>query len=187
MLERNCEQDRVGLAYIYFVYNDACQTLVNILGSLLQQLAMQSTTLLAEIKSCYERCTRKQILPAVEEIARLLCLQVEKFDKVFMVFDALDECPEVDKIREKLLSRVRGLRPIANLMITSRPLLSIESIFKNDLRLEIRAQEQDVERFIESQMDQEPNLVALLEGRDVVRSSITTTIVGKINGMYVGY
>lgn len=185
MLERNCEQDRVGLTYIYFVYNDAHQTLVNLLGSLLQQLAMQSTALLAEIKSCYERCTRNKILPTAEEIGRLLCLQVEKFNKVFMVFDALDECPEGDKTREKLLSRVRGLLPVANLMVTSRPLLSIESTFKNDLRLEIRAQEQDVKKFIESQMDQEPNLIALLEGRDAVRSSITTTIVGRINGMFL--
>ena len=187
MLERNCKQDRVGLAYIYFVYNDAYQTLVNLLGSLLQQLAMQSTTLLAEIKSYYERCTRNKILPIVEEIARLLRLQVEKFDKVFMVFDALDECPEVEKTRENLLERIRGLLPVANLMVTSRPLLSIESTFKNDLRLEIRAQEQDVQKFIESQMDQEPNLAALLEGLDVVRCSITTTIVRRINGMYVFY
>ena len=169
------------------MYNDACQTLVNLLGSLLQQLAMQSTTLLEGIKSCYEHCTMQKYPPAVEEIARLLCLQVEKFEKVFIVIDALDECPEADKTREKLLSRVRGLIPIANLMVTSRPLLSIESTFKNDLRLEIRAQEQDVKRFIESQMDQERNLVALLEGRDVVRSDITTTIMGKTNGMYVDY
>lgn len=148
---------------------------------------MQSKTLSTEIKSCYERCTRDKILPTVEEITRLLCLQVEKFSKVFIVFDALDECPEVNKTREKLLSRIRSLRPIANLMVTSRPLLSIESTFKNALRLEIHAQEQDIQRFIESQMDQEPNLIALLDGHNVIRSSITTTIVGRINGMYVGY
>ena len=185
VLERDCEQDRIGLAYIYFVFNDACQTLVSLLGSLLQQLAMQSTTLLEEIKSCYERCTLHKHPPTVEEIARLLCLQVEKFEKVFIVIDALDECPDDDRIREKLLGRVRGLLPIANLMVTSRQLPSIESTFKNDLRLEIRAQEQDLQRFVESQMDQEPILAALLEGHDVVRSSMKSTIVGKTNGMYV--
>ena len=143
--------------------------------------------LLKEIKSCYERCTREKVLPTVEEIAKLLCLQVEKFDKVFIVLDALDECPEINKTREKLLSRIRGLLPVANLIVTSRRLPSIESTFKNDLRLEICAQEQDVQKFIESQMDQEPKLAALLEGHDAVRCSITTTIMAKVNGMYVGY
>ena len=168
------------------MYNDAYQTLVSLLGSLLQQFAKQSTALLEEVKLCYEHCTNDKIAPTVEEIAGLLHLQVEKFDKVFIVLDALDECPEVDKTREKVLARVRGLLPKARLMVTSRPLSSIEGRFKNDIRLEIRAQEQDLQKFIESQMDQD-NLSALLEGHDDVRSSIVTTIMGKVNGMYVGH
>lgn len=101
------------------------------------------------------------------------------------MIDALDECPEVDQTRRHLLAETRGLLPKVRLMVTSRHLLSIESMFKDDIRLEIRAQEQDVRSFIESQMDQRFELVDLLEGHDDVRSSITATVLDRTNGMFL--
>lgn len=184
-LEQNYRRDKIGVAYVYCVHNGANQTASDFLGSLLQQFAKQSVAILHEIKSCQLHHTRNETRPFLNEIARLLRLQVEEFEEVFIVIDALDECPEVDQTRRHLLAETRGLLPKVRLMVTSRHLLSIESMFKDDIRLEIRAQEQDVRTFIESQMDQRFELVDLLEGHDDVRSSITATVLDRTNGMFL--
>jgi hypothetical protein len=110
---------------------------------------------------------------------------VENFDEVFIVIDALDECPEVDQTRKDFLAEVRGLLPKVRIMVTSRQLLSIEGMIKDDIRLDIRAREQDVRKFIESQIEQQEGLVDLLEGHDDVRTMITTKVLEKTNGMLV--
>ena len=108
---------------------------------------------------------------------------MEKCDKVFIVIDALDEYPELEKTQKSFLAEIRGLLPKVRLMVTSRNIPSIENMFKHDTRLEIRAQEQDVRKFIKSQMEQRDDLVDLLEGHDDVRSRITSRVLEKTNGM----
>ena len=182
-LERSYRSEKIGVAYVYCVHNGANQTASNFLGSLLRQLAYQSIAILEDVKSCYKHHTHYKTRPSSNDIAKLLRLQVEKFDEVFIFIDALDECPEVGQVRRHLLAEVRGLLPKIRLMVTSRPLPSIKSMFKDDNHLEIRAQEQDVRDFIELQMDQQLELASLLEGHDDVRSIITATVLDRTNGM----
>ena len=146
---------------------------------------MQRVVFLDDIKSCHKHHARYGTRPSLNETARLLRLQVDTFDRVFIVIDALDECPELDQTRQAFLVEVRGLLPNIRLMVTSRNIPSIENIFKHDTRLEIRAQDQDVRKFIESQMEHRDDLVDLLEGHDDVRSSITSRVLEKTNGMSV--
>ena len=152
---------------------------------MLQQLVIQNCTVLTDIKSIYTRHARCGTRPSLSETARLLRSQVEKFDKVFVVVDALDECPQQDQTRSSFLAEIRGLLPKVNLMVTSRNIPSIESMFKHDPCLEIRAQEQDVESFVKSQMVQRDELVDLLEGHDDVRASVSSAVLQKTHGMSV--
>lgn len=167
------------------MYNSPNQTTGNFLGSLLQQLAMQSVTLSDDVKSCHKHHARYGTRPSINETARLLRSQVEKFDKVFIVVDALDECPELEQTRKTFLAEIRGLLPKVRLLVTSRNMPSIENMFRNDTRLDIRAQDEDIRKFIESQMDHRDELVASLEGHDDVRSDITLRVLEKTNGMSV--
>ena len=150
---------------------------------MLQQLTIRSAAVLEDINSCYKHHARCGTRPSLNETARLLRSQVEKFDKVFIVIDALDEYPELEKTQKSFLAEIRGLLPKVRLMVTSRNIPSIENMFKHDTRLEIRAQEQDVRKFIKSQMEQRDDLVDLLEGHDDVRSRITSRVLEKTNGM----
>lgn len=118
-------------------------------------------------------------------MARLLRSQVKKLGEVFIVIDALDECPEIDQTRRLFLVQVRGLLPKARLMVTSRDVPSIQNMFKHDTRLDIRAQGEDIRKFINSQMEQRDGLVALLEGYDDVKKYITASVLEKTNGMLV--
>lgn len=167
------------------MYNGPNQTACNFLGSLLQQLALQNDAILEDIKSCYDRHDRYMTRPTINEIATLLRSQVEQFDQVFVMIDALDECPEADQIRKIFLAETRGLLPKVRLMITSRELQSIQSTFEMDTRIEIRAQEQDLRIFIESQVVQKDELADLLDGHEDVQSSIFATVLEKTSGMYI--
>ena len=108
---------------------------------------------------------------------------MQYFDDIFIVIDALDECPEADQTRKNFLTEVRSLLPDIRLMVTSRHIPSIENTFREDLRLEIRASDQDIKSFIESQTVQQDNLMSLLEDHDDLRDSILTAVLGKANGM----
>ena len=184
-LEQEHRRENTGITYAYCVHNRENQTANNLLGSSLRQIAMQSVAKLEDIQSCHRHHIQYGTRPSLNEIARLLRSHVEKFDQVFFVIDALDECPEHDQNRKSFVTEVRALLPRVSLMVTSRDMPSIESMFKHDLRLEIRAQDQDIRNFIQSQMEQRDGLFDLLEGHNDVQSSIIATVLEKTNGMLV--
>lgn len=103
--------------------------------------------------------------------------------KFFIIIDALDECPEAYQIRKRFFVEVRSSIPHIKLMVTSRHLASIESAFKQDTRLELRAQDQAVESSIESRIALRTELGDVLEGHDDVESIIVTTVLETTNGM----
>ncbi|KAL8820153.1 MAG: hypothetical protein Q9223_001570 [Gallowayella weberi] len=182
-LEEKHKSQNVAIAYVYCVHNAEHQSASNFLGNLLGQLALQSPTFPEDIKSCHKQHSRNGTRPALSDLSRLLASQVQLFDKVFVLVDALDECPDHDGTRASFLSNVYELPASTKLMVTSRDLPSIASLFKDDLRLDIRAREEDVKLFIESQMEQRRELNDLLENRDDIRSIIAKTIVDLSNGI----
>ena len=184
-LEQICKGENTGIGYLFCVHNGANQTTNNFLGTLLTQLALQNDVLLKAITSCHVHHSRYKTRPTPKELSGLLHLQIQQFDKVYIVIDALDECPELDQTRKCLISEIRGLLPEVSLLVTSRDIPSIKSMFQQDTHFQIRAQEQDVKLFIESQLKQRAELAELLEDHDDVRSRITATVLEKSNGMSV--
>ncbi|KAL8958769.1 MAG: hypothetical protein Q9193_004234 [Seirophora villosa] len=176
---------KIGIAFVYCVYDRVGHTASDLLANLLKQLALQTVAPLEDITTCHERHSKLGTRPALKEISELLSLQVQRFDEVFIIIDALDECPEADRNRTTFIGEVRGLLPKVRLMVTSRDIPSIEKTFHSDRQLRIRATDQDVKLFVESQIDQEAELSDLLEDHDDVRSMITTTVVEKSRGMSV--
>jgi len=64
---------------------------------------------------------------------------IQQFDKVFIVIDVLDECPETN--RESFVIEIQRLTPIVNLLVTSRNISGIESYFEKADRINIMAHE----------------------------------------------
>jgi hypothetical protein len=179
------KQSKTGVAFVYCAYNEPHQSASHLLGSLLQQLAQQNPGSLQDIMACRADHVRQGTHPSLSEISRLLRLQVQDFDDVFLVIDALDECSEAHQTRNRFLSELRGLLPGIHLLATSRQIPSIEKSFRGNARLEICANEEDVKAYIETQFTRQDSLLFLLEDRDDVREDIVTTILGKIRGMQV--
>jgi hypothetical protein len=75
--------------------------------------------------------------------------------------DALDECADTDSARVRLIDKLRELqaRIDVRLLFTSRFLPKITQKFQSNPILEVRASEEDVRRFIASQMLRLPNYI----------------------------
>lgn len=193
-LEQEFRQTQTGIAYVYCLYDERQQTATNLLGSLLQQLANQNDAVKDDIIKCHSENTRDRTRPTLRQISDLLGRQVKNFDKVFIIIDALDECPEAGKVRLDFLTEIRRLQPEIRLMVTSQHIPSIECDFKQAMRLEICADDQDVRKFIEAKIEQRGpgGLSDVLMDYDAVKLKslkdlIVTTVLEKTNGMSVNH
>ena len=73
-------------------------------------------------------------------------MAVGRYSKVFIMIDALDEL--VEHNRGHLINNIQSLAITVNLMVTSRPLASIGPFFRDAKSIDIRANEQDVRKYI---------------------------------------
>ena len=102
---------------------------------------------------------------------------------MFIVVDALDESSEVDGTRVQLLKDLRSLGVSVSLLVTSRDLDSITRDFDGEKRLDITASEQDLRRYIESQIIHKPRLASHVRKNPVLGEEIVKKIVEKVKGM----
>jgi hypothetical protein len=163
--------------YIYCNYKEqTLQTVTNLIASLLKQLVQDCRSISGNVKSFYHRHQNQSTSPTLDEFTKALETEIKTYAKVFIVVDALDECPESNSSRVNLLRALQSLTGPVNLMVTSRDLPSIEQHFPDARHLHIRATDEDVTTFIQSQLVYYPDLIKL-------RDSITTKIIENMGGM----
>ncbi|PSN73797.1 hypothetical protein BS50DRAFT_597243 [Corynespora cassiicola Philippines] len=174
-----------AVAYIYCSFKRQTeQTLEDLLASVLKQLAQATSSLPQSIRSLHDRCRSKKTRASIDDISLVLQSMAAEFSRVFILVDALDECQVNDGCRAKLLSQLSQLqnKSGANLFVTSRFIPDIMERFERDLRLEIRANEHDVQRYIEGHVDELPRFVR----RDPdLQREISSGIVKAIDGMFL--
>jgi hypothetical protein len=123
---------------------------------------------------------------SVEEISDMLSGIAKSCGRLFIVIDALDEC--LEKVQIELLRTISKMlkHPGVSFMATSRPHGNIEEQFKsgfpNYKKLEIRASNEDVEKYLLQRMSQSQQLVL----RNLtLQEDIKVGIIKAVNGMYV--
>jgi hypothetical protein len=175
----------IGIAYLYCNFRRQYeQRPADLLASLLKQLAQRRPVTPESMKSLYERHKRKQTRPSFGEISKVLQYIVADYQKVFIIIDALDECQVTDGGRAKFLSEIFNLQANtgANLFATSRFVPEIERQFEGSIPLEIRASDEDVQRYIDGHMSQLRPFVL----RDpALLNEIKTEIVKAVDGMFL--
>jgi ankyrin repeat protein len=179
------DESSIVVAYIYCNFKrQAEQTLEDLLASVLKQLAQARSSLPQSVRSLYDRCRSKNTRPSIDDISMVLQSVAAEYSRVFVLVDALDECQVNNNCRAKLLLQLSQLQDKsgANLFMTSRFIPDIMERFERDLRIEIRANEHDVRRYIEGHLDELPRFVR----RDLdLQQEISSSIVKAIDGMYV--
>jgi hypothetical protein len=87
----------LAIAYFYFDFNDIKkQNVVNCVSSLIAQLCSQVVDLPDKLKELYKRCNNGSQKPAMHDLRGALALfaVTKELNDVFIILDALDECPK---------------------------------------------------------------------------------------------
>lgn len=112
-------------------------------------------------------------------------ITVAKFDRVFIIIDALDECPEGVKARKAFLDELQFQQPTVNLLVTSRLIESIRDDIEADATLEISATNNDIERYLEGRIKNDRRLSRHVSADPALQELIIKSITKNVNGMYV--
>ena len=175
--------NNVAVLCIYCNFKEQSeQTVSNLVASLLKQLIEDSPEVHDNIKSLYERHKDQRARPTLGEFQQVLISEIKMISKVFIVVDALDECSEADGTRAKLLSVLQSLG-FTHLLATARPLSSILEDFQGIPKLEIHANDHDVQRYIEERIPHEPWLDKHVKGHPLLQEEIIKKIIQNVKGM----
>lgn len=150
---RFAKSESVGVACMYCDYKDqVAQTTRNLLASLWLQLAVSNQDLSYEVEDLYNKYESQgpRSQPSLDEISRILRTEVERYEKVYFIMDALDECSAEN--RTTLLRQISVLPPTVSLMVTSRFLNSVPRQFQGAMELEIEADVEDIKRYVKERM-----------------------------------
>ncbi|KAF2816569.1 uncharacterized protein BDZ99DRAFT_375553 [Mytilinidion resinicola] len=175
----------IGLAYAYCNYKHENETALNIMGNLLQQLLHSMDILPGLVRDLHSSHLRTGTRPKQKEITSCLAEVIGMFSEVFIVIDAFDEYDEGDGVRDVLGNALLDLvsLPNSHVLVTSRWLNSIQSLFQGCIWIEIRATDQDVSNYLEKRMESSLRLQRLIKSNDPLKTQIISTLVDKSEGM----
>jgi len=180
-----CEKDAdASYAFFYFSFSDERkQSDDDLLRSLVAQLGWRELGL-SMLRKAYE--DPKQNVPGPDELEKILLASIRSCSKVYLLVDALDECPEDNGTRQSVLARIERLTqdtPNLKIFATSRELdrirKSMEVLAAEPLRVITRAVDIDIQGYLSAELSRDRNLRELsLEMRTLIESSIASQADG---------
>ena len=174
--------EHVGVAYIYCNYSEVeKQSPMNLLKSILQQLASRKREMIEELTEAYKKHSKDGTALTLHECCRLLQASSSCFSKVYLVIDALDECAEVT--RDTLFAELQKIKPQISVLITSRHTFSDCYDPQSALRIEIEADVLDIRQYLETRITESTKLQALIKKDKDLREDIVSGIANKAKGM----
>lgn len=155
------------------------QTTDALIASMLRQLIQAHDTVHSSVTSMYMHHTSRSTFPRSDEIVAVFSTSVQQFESVFVVVDALDECPD-DQTRSQLVSTLNSF-PVS-LLFTSRPHPSIDQLLGGCTRQDIIADKHDLWIYCEERFTL--SRVGRLCSPDS-KQEILNQVVQKAEGMWV--
>ncbi|KAF7365799.1 ANK-REP-REGION domain-containing protein [Mycena venus] len=160
------------------------QTPVNLLSGLWRQLVL-GRDLGPLAKKLYQQHREKGTTPSLDQVLDMLNYVIERYSKVYIVIDAIDEYPEAPRLI--LLQRLTAMSPGVNLMIMSRPHIVPQlSSFPILETLDIRLTEGDLQTYVDAQIDSSPRLSKHVHKQPSLREDIHFQINNHtVDGMFL--
>ncbi|KAJ7500110.1 ankyrin repeat-containing domain protein, partial [Mycena latifolia] len=180
-LHRKSEDHNLGVANIYLNHKET-QSPAHLLASVWRQLVL-GKSIGSAAQRAYDQHSEKGTEPSLDEIDQILRSAVTEWSKVYVVIDALDEYPEEE--RYILLGYLAVMGPTVNLMLTSRPNISLHNSLTNFQVIEIRANEVDIRRYLDEQIRISPRLSLHVNARPVLRHEIVSCLIARADGMFL--
>lgn len=173
----------VLVLYVYCYHKEeSLQTLENLARGFLKQILQQSHTIPDAVLKLHYRYTMTDRRPSVTELTSALVSILSSSERSFLVVDALDEYSQIEHKRNAFLDVLSIIKEHCNIMLTSRPAITVSDRFPKARHLEIRARETDVRRYVKSQI---PMLAKCVRLKAELQKLIEDTIAEAVEGMYV--
>ena len=180
------------VAFIFFDYKDQeRQTVTAILRSLLRQVIESIGEIPQSIQQFYGALPPKEENTMDEDkcTSLLECLIRNEPRDTFLIFDALDECPDIDResneVRSRITSAMKRLATVGRLFITARPHVHPATVIPDCHRLEIRATDSDMRCYIDARIKEHKRLVRLVGSDLQLAKRLNETLCRKANGMFL--
>ena len=143
-----------------------------------------------EVLSIYRRHSLGQARPLLGDLTDLLVGQLAVYDRIYLIVDALDECPEGNGARGAVIDLLRTLRKIStrcSLFVTSRIEATFQIEFGGEgcLRLDISANDSDVRRFVQSNIKRHWRIARAVEDDPSLQETIVAYLTMKAQGMFL--
>lgn len=153
------------------------------LAAILKQLVQARPSIIEPVERLHQQHTGQGTRPSLDEISSALRDVLVHYPTVHIVIDALDECRDTDGARRQFLARLRELQAgrDVRLMATSRFIPEIVDEFREALRLEVQASEEDVKRFVVGQTYRLPKCI---QRDSALQNMVQDKIVEAVGGMY---
>lgn len=141
---------------MYFKYQDNPdqQKPLRILGSLVNQLVIQlaaNLPLPQRFADLYDELSQQKKWPSQDQLYASLVEVSKSFTRVYLVFDALDECRR--EFRSVLLPMFQQMGSGGiNIFMTSRPLAEIQRLLTSAVNIKLSAQREDIVMYLEGKI-----------------------------------
>ena len=172
----------VAVVWVYCKFQErVSQTTTNVLGSIAAQLVSRRQDL-TDSALTIRRKDSSSTAANLADIKKLLVQCTQKYTKVYLVVDALDEYSEDNLGWTDLITEIEALGSHFSIMITARPIAAIENHFSTASRLEVAARELDGRLYVRSLLKR-PEFQKHLRNDDTLRQHIENKLTEKANGM----
>ena len=192
-----CEAGSAIMAYFYFDFRDLNkQSCHDLLLSLVTQLSTRSSPSCDILHRIYETHEKGARQPSDETLKECLkeMLRLPGQGPIFIVLDALDECPNSSGIpspRNEVLQLVKELidlgRKGLHICATSRPEVDIRSVLEPLTLCRVslhdeRGQKADIEDYVRSVVNSSPS-TAMRRWRNDDKNLVIETLTERADGM----
>ncbi|OJJ01824.1 hypothetical protein ASPVEDRAFT_192125 [Aspergillus versicolor CBS 583.65] len=186
-LRREYQQDpMVAVCFLYFDYRIKYDNVTELLAIILRQLAAQKLPLAEPVRLLFEKYGIRDSKPPLKEHILTLQAVLLQWKTVFLVVDAIDECPSSNSTRQAFLEDLHAIQANSKLriMITSRPNPDIVGVMKygGARFLEIRARDEDVKAYIKGRLRKSDGLAGQ---NSKLQRRIKRQITNAADGMFL--
>ena len=137
------------------------QKVANFMSSVITDLCAQTDDLPDPVKQLYLKCNNGHREPPLSDLLCIFLAIMPRFVAVYVVIDALDECPTKDDERQELLKTIKAIHDQSamnlHLLVTSRRHYDIEAVIGSligvvAIQIESTMNDEDIKMYIHSEV-----------------------------------
>ncbi|KAI1120343.1 hypothetical protein F5Y10DRAFT_128012 [Nemania abortiva] len=172
--------------FMYFDFKDQKQYLLRDLYlSLLTQLLQRRRSFTEQAKNAF-KTWETPTYPTTDEYLEILIAEIRTYSSVYIVIDALDECPNdvQNSTRSRLVKSFCSFPPNTHIVFTTRPDSSIEKEVQGHYCIDVFAKDQDLEDYLRKRVADLSDLQPTFS-KERFHESIFSHIVERSKGMFL--